>query len=128
MAVATLVYPFVAASGYTLEASTGQELFGCGAVVFGKVFSERFYNSVSESQFMVYAIMGNCLLQRLRHDYASAVVLALFVFRCHVLQQEVAWALYTHARYLWLCGNGSMRLCGCACKCLVERDARPHAR
>jgi hypothetical protein len=45
-----------------------------------------------------------------------------------VLQHELVCALYTHGRYLCLCGGGSMRLCECAGKCLVERDARSYAR
>jgi hypothetical protein len=45
-----------------------------------------------------------------------------------VLQHELVCALYTHGRYLRLCGGGSMRLCECAGKCLVERDARTYAR
>ena len=96
--------------------------------MLGNVFSECLYDGVSESHFMVYAVVGYRLLQRLRYDYARAIVFAFVVFCSHVLQQEIGWPLFTHGCYLWLCGTGSMRLCEGACKCLVERDARTYAR
>jgi hypothetical protein len=96
--------------------------------VFGNVFSECLYDGVGESHFVVYAVVGNRLLQRLGNDYASAIVFAVVVFRCHVLQHENAWPLFTHGSYQRLCDDGSMRLCEGACKCLVERDARTYAR
>ena len=36
--------------------------FARRAVVFGKVFSECLYDSVGESHFMIYAVVGDCLL------------------------------------------------------------------
>jgi hypothetical protein len=62
MAQATPVYPLAGASGYNLEPSSRQELFGRGLVVLGKIFSECLYDRVGESQFVVYAIMGDSLL------------------------------------------------------------------
>ena len=94
-----------------------------GAVVLGDVFPKSLYHGIGESHFVVYAVMGDRLLQRLGYDNARAIVFALFVIRGHVLQQELVWALYTQGRYLCVCGDGSMRLCECACKCLVGSDA-----
>ncbi len=96
--------------------------------MLGNVLSECLYDGVSESHLVVYAVVGDCLLERLGYYDAGAVVFALFVFDCHVLQHELVCALYTHGCYLRLCGGVSIRLCERACKCLVERDARTYAR
>lgn len=73
VAEAALVYPYIAAS--ELQSGKVQSrrsrcdqggfagaLFTRGAAVFGHVFSERLYDSVGESHFMIYAIVGDCLL------------------------------------------------------------------
>ena len=73
-------------------------LFGRGAVVSGHIFSERLYDRVRKGQFVVYAVVGDCLLERLGYHDAGAVVFALFVFRCHALQHELVCALHTHGR------------------------------
>ena len=91
--------------------------------MLGKVFPECLYDRIGEGQFVVYAVVGNRLLKRLWDDDAGAVVFTFFVFRCHVLRQEIVWPLFTYGCYLCLCGDGSMSLCERACKCLVERDA-----
>jgi len=58
--------------------------------MLGNVLSECLYDGVGERHLVVYAVVGNRLLQRLRYDYARAIVFAFVVFSSHVLQQEIA--------------------------------------
>jgi hypothetical protein len=76
--------------------------------VFGDVLPERLYYCVCESHFVVNAVVGNCLLERLRYDYTRPIILAFVVFPCHMPQQEVVWALL---RTVVTCGYVVKVLC-----------------
>ncbi len=71
MAQATRVYHFVTGAQAVADSSSPEEdairvsvrtLFAGRTAVFGHVFSECVYDCFCKSQFVVYAVVGDCLL------------------------------------------------------------------